>query len=76
MIATCKERYAEDVQVGDALDLDGDEYGDNENAVFDYAVVTDMQDFYKNREPWITFVTSQITFSAPAGHLVKVRVTE
>jgi hypothetical protein len=74
MIDVCKDRYAEDIEVNDELDLDGDEYGDNEFAIFYYAVVTDRKDFYQNKESWITLTTSQGVFTMPGGHIVKVKV--
>lgn len=76
MIDTCKDKYAEDIEVGDELDLDGDEYGDNERAIYSYAVVLQRSDSYENKEPYVKLVTSQGEFTMPAGHFVKVKVNE
>jgi hypothetical protein len=76
MIDTTKYRYAEDLHVGDELDLDGDEYGDNENAIFGYAKVLRLKDSYTKGEPCILLVTTQGIFTVPAGHRMKVRVSE
>lgn len=76
MIDTCSTRYAEDIEIGDELDLDGDEYGDNENAVFGYATVSVRTDFYSSKEPWVRLVTSQGIFDMPAGHTVRVKVVD
>lgn len=76
MIDTTKERYAEDIEVGDELDLDGDEYGDNENAMFGYAEVHRRKDSYIGGDPCVLLITSQGTFTVPAGHLMKVKVPD
>ena len=76
MIDTTKERYAEDVEDGDELDLDGDEYGDNEKAMFGYAKVLRRKDSYLDGDPCVLLTTSQGTFTVPAGHLMKVRVVD
>jgi hypothetical protein len=76
MLNTCKTIYAEDIEVDDELDLDGDEYGDNEYAIFNFAKVATKLDTYKHGEPWIILGTSQGSFEMPAGHTVKVKVQE
>lgn len=76
MIDTTKSRYAEDVEVGDELDLDGDEYGDNEKAVYGYALVHRRKDSYISGEPCVLLITSQGTFTVPAGHKMKVKVAD
>lgn len=76
MIDTCKHVYAEDVEVGDELDLDGDEYGDNELAMFSFAKVDNKQDVYRNGDPWVVITTPQGRFEAPAGHRMKVKIAE
>jgi hypothetical protein len=76
MISTCRDKYAEDIEVGDQLDLDGDEYADNEQAIYSYAVVLQRSDFYQNKEPYVKLTTSQGEFAMPAGHVVKVKVDE
>lgn len=74
MIDTTKKRYAEDLDIGDELDLDGDEYGDNENATFGYAQLLRRKDSYIDGEPCVLLITSQGTFTVPAGHQMKVKV--
>jgi hypothetical protein len=76
MISTCRDKYAEDIEVGDQLDLDGDEYADNEQAIYCYAGVLQRTDFYENKEPYVKLTTSQGEFTMPAGHVVKVKVDE
>lgn len=76
MIDVCKERYAEDIEIGDELDLDGDEYGDNENAMFGYALVNQRTDLYQDGEPWVQLTTSQGMIQMPAGHMVKVKIND
>lgn len=76
MIGTCKDHYAEDIEVGNELDLDGDEYGDNEDAIYGYAVVENRKDVYVSGDPWVILTTSQGVFHMPAGHLVKVKIVE
>jgi hypothetical protein len=76
MVDSIKRRYAEDIEVGDELDLDGDEYGDNEDAIFGYAVVNCRTDSYVGRDPWVELETSQGIFRTPAGHKLKVKVPE
>jgi hypothetical protein len=76
MIDVCKERYVEDVDINDELDLDGDEYGDNDRAIFGYALVLQRNDIYEDGEPWVTLITSQGMFRMPAGHQVKVKIEE
>ncbi len=72
-VDTCKERYAEDIEIGDELDLDGDEYGDNESAIYGYALVMHRKDFYSAGDPWVVLNTSQGVFEFPAGHVLKVK---
>ena len=76
MIFMCKDIYAEDVEVGDELDFDGDEYCDNEFAIFGYAKVMDKGEFYQDKEPWVKLRTGQGTFEIPAGHMVRVKIQE
>ncbi len=76
MVDLCKSRYAEDVEVGDELDLDGDEYGDNEFAAIQYASVLSYNHIYKQNDPWVLINTSQGEFLFPAGHMLKVKVIE
>lgn len=74
----CKKVLAEDVNIGDELDFDGDEYGDNEFAVFGYAKVVGILWWhnYDEEEPWVTLNTTQGEFEMPAGHRVKVKVED
>jgi hypothetical protein len=77
MIDLVKEIAADEIDVDDELDLDGDEYGDNEQAISGYALVTKRTEWYDDENyPWVTVVTSQGEFDMPAGHLVKVKVVE
>lgn len=76
MIFTVKPVYVEDIEDGDELDLDGDEYGDNEYAMFGYAKVENKLDFYRDGDPWVVVSTSQGSFEMPAGHQVKVKVID
>ncbi len=72
-----REIRAREVEVGDELDFDGDEYGDNELAIFGYASVSDVIEWYDNdNDPWVVLNTSQGEFEMPAGHLVKLRIVE
>jgi hypothetical protein len=77
-IDTCRKILAEDIEVDDELDLDGDEYGDNADAVTSYAVVDRIRDKSDavNSDPWLTFYTSQGTFDCPAGHYLRVKVED
>jgi len=77
-INICKDVLAEDIEPDFELDLDGDEYGDNEFAIFGYAVVLRRTEWYdaNTGEPWVTLYTSQGDFEMPAGHAVKVKVEE
>jgi hypothetical protein len=72
-----REIRATEVEVEDELDLDGDEYGDNEFAIFGYAKVEKRTEWYDDDGyPWVNFQTSQGGFDSPAGHLLKLKVTE
>ncbi len=72
-----KEIRACEVEVSDELDFDGDEYGDNELAMYGYATVNDVIEYYDNDNyPWVVLNTSQGEFEMPAGHLVKLRIVE
>lgn len=72
-----KEIHAVQIEEGDELDFDGDEYGDNEQAIFGYALVTRRVEWYdEDHDLWITVVTSQGEFDMPAGHFVKLRIVE
>jgi hypothetical protein len=75
-IDTTKTILAEDVEAGFELDLDGDEYGDNELAVYGYATVERRSDWWDGQsgEPMVTLYTTQGEFEMPAGHTVKIRV--
>jgi hypothetical protein len=75
MIDTCRPRYAEDVNVQDKLDLDGDEYCDNDKAIYDYATVINRTDYYSQGKSWVSLITSQGVFEVPAGHKLKVKVS-
>ncbi len=75
MIDTVVSVMAEYVEIGNELDLDGDEYCDNEYAIYEYAKVLDIHDWYRYGDPWITLTTSQGKFDIPAGHTFKVRMT-
>jgi hypothetical protein len=75
MIDTCKPRYAEDINPQDELDLDGDEYCDNEKAIYSYATVLSRLDYYSQGEAWISFTTSQGVFEVPGSHKLKVKVS-
>jgi hypothetical protein len=74
----CRKGLAEDLEIGDELDLDGDEYGDNENAIFGYATVKGMLWWhnYDTESPWVTVNTTQGEFDMPAGHTVKIKIEE
>lgn len=74
MISTSRDRYVEDLRIGDEVDLDGDEYGDNDNAIYNYAIITDLEDIYSDRQPWVRVSTSQGEFEMPAGHIIRVKV--
>ena len=77
MIDVVKEIRAVEVELGDELDFDGDEYGDNESAIFGYAVVEKAKEWYdEDNDPWVTLGTTQGEFDMPAGHLVKLRIVE
>lgn len=77
MIDLVKEIAAREVEVDDELDLDGDEYGDNEKAASDYASVLKYAEWYDDDNyPWVTVATTQGNFDMPAGHLVRVKVIE
>ncbi len=78
MVDTTKETYAEDIEAGDELDFDNDEYADNEQAMFSFALVLAKHEWYDpgTKDPWVSLETSQGVFDMPAGHLVKLKVTE
>lgn len=76
MIFTVKNVYVEELEVGNELDLDGDEYGDNEFAIFNYAKVLDLDDVYIDGDPWVYVRTSQGSFQMPSGHKVKVKTVD
>lgn len=77
MIDLVKEISAREIEVDDELDLDGDEYGDNEKAINGYALVLAYAEWYDDdNDPWVTIETTQGSFDMPAGHLVKVKVIE
>lgn len=72
-----KEVYAAEIEIDDELDLDGDEYGDNEQAMFAYAVVQKRTSWFdEDGYLWITFETSQGNFDVPENHLLKLKVIE
>lgn len=77
-IDTVRRIVAEDVEEDDELDLYGDEYGDNENAIYNYALVTKVTPCWDGQsgEPLITLTTSQGVFDFPAGHYLKVKVND
>lgn len=74
----CKNTWAEDIEIGDELNLDGDEYGDNEQAIFGYAVVERKTEWWDGSTgfPWITLTTSQGEFEVPSSHVFKVKIEE
>jgi hypothetical protein len=75
VVDLCKDRFAEYIEPGDELDFDDDEYADNENASYSFAVVSSVRQWYDAaKDPWITLVTSQGSFDMPAGHYVKIKV--
>ena len=76
MLFTCKTIFAEDLEVGDEIDADGDEYCDNEFAIFNYAKVLMRTDIYRHGEPWLLLRTNQGAFEVPGSHEIKVKVQE
>lgn len=76
MINLTRKSVAEEVQVDDEVDFDGDEYGDNEKAAAAYAVVENVSEWYSDGYPWITLHTDQGSVDMPAGHIVRVKVVE
>ena len=76
-IDLCREVVADEIEVDDEIDLDGDEYGDNSLAMSAFAVVKHRVEWYDaDNYPWVTFRTTQGEFDMPAGHLVKLKVVE
>jgi hypothetical protein len=72
-----KEIRAIEVEEGDELDFDGDEYADNDNASANYATVLKVVEWYdEDNYPWVTLGTSQGNFDIPGGHLVKLRLND
>jgi hypothetical protein len=77
-IDTVRRIVAEDVGEDDELDLDGDEYGDNELAVYAYATVMKVTPYWdgESDEPMVVLTTSQGVFNFPAGHYLKVKIND
>lgn len=75
-IDTVKRVMAEDIEEDDEIDLDGDEYGDNEDAAYNYATVSRITHCWDGvtGDPLVTLHTSQGTFDFPAGHYLKVKI--
>lgn len=62
------------IEPDDELDLDGDDYGDNELAQSSYARVFSFEDAIDDDGDLIVILTtSQINFSCPANHYLKVK---
>lgn len=78
MISTTKSIYAEEVDTHDQLDFDGDEYADNDQALYGYAVVERKTEWYDGQTgfPWVSLYTTQGIFDMPAGHLVKLKLDD
>ncbi len=76
-IDLCREVAADEIDEGDELDLEDDEYGDNSQAMYGFATVLRKSEWYdEDSFPWVTLKTSQGEFDMPAGHLVKLKVSE
>lgn len=76
-IDTTRNVRAIRIEVGDQLDLDGDEYGDNEMAIFTFAEVSEVTDYRdEDGDLWVTLNTSQGEYNFPAGHWIKRKVME
>lgn len=76
MISTVKSVIAEDLEIFSELNLDGDEYADNERALYGYALLLEIREWYSEGAPWVTLKTTQGSFDMPAGHAVKVKVDD
>jgi hypothetical protein len=76
MITLTRKVVAENIQEGDEVDLDGDEYGDNEKAPSAYALVDSVTEWYADGYPWVTLHTDQGSYEMPAGHIVRLKVVE
>lgn len=76
-IDLCKEVYPSQIEQGDELDFDGDEYCDNESAVYDFAKVFDVRESVdSDGDLVVTLSTSQGTYDVPGNHLVKLKIQE
>jgi hypothetical protein len=78
MINLTRNTVAEEIEVDDEIDFDGDEYGDNEKAAAEYATVVAVTEWWDGETgyPWITLHTTQGSFEMPAGHNVRLKVVE
>lgn len=76
-IDLCRDVAADEIDEGDLLDLEDNEYGDNPKAMYGFALVERKREWYdEDNFPWVTLYTDQGTFDMPAGHLVKLKVDE
>lgn len=77
-IDTTKPVVAEEVETGDELDFDGDDYADNEMSIFGFAAVNNISHWWdgESGSPMVTLYTSQGDFEMPAGHFVKLKTVE
>jgi hypothetical protein len=76
-IDICREVFVREVEIDDEIDLEDDEYGDNEQAVYGFAKVMDAVDWRNDEgDLMVTLKTTQGTYDFPVGHLIKLKVEE
>ena len=76
-IDTTKPVRAVSLEEGDEIDLADDEYGDNDDAIFYFAVVNEVSEFRDaDGYLWVKANTSQGEYDFPASHILKLKVVD
>ncbi len=74
-IDICREIHADEIEVGDEVDFEDNEYAETAESIYGFATVNSVVEWYDDESyPWVTLHTSQGSFDMPAGTLVKLRV--